>query len=190
MRDEIASYLAKNISQLRSSKGFTQTKLAKVAGLPRSTVTHIESGAANPSLSNLLALAAALQVNVEELLSKPRRALEHIPATDIPLQERANGKARIYKLLPDKVRGLNIDLIELDPNTHMPGHPHLRGTKEYLYVVEGEITVLVGGVASVVRKGDVLAFEGDQHHAYKNPSEKKAKGFSVVVPMLGSVGQS
>ncbi len=72
----------------------------------------------------------------------------------------------------------------------MPGHPHLRGTKEYFFIVEGEITVLVSGVPSVVRKGDVLAFEGNQRHAYKNTGERKARGVSVVVPMLGSIGQS
>ncbi|MGZ3695242.1 MAG: helix-turn-helix domain-containing protein [Bdellovibrionota bacterium] len=185
MSANISTYLAKNVAELRESKNLTQAQLAKLAGLPRSTVTHIESGAANPSLSNLLAVASALQVNVEEILSKPRRALEHIRAEDIPLQLKAHGKVKIYKLLPDKVRGLNIDLMELNTNSHMPGHPHLRGTKEYLYVIEGEITVFVNGIASVVRKGDVLAFEGDQAHGYKNTGDKKARGLSVVVPLLG-----
>jgi transcriptional regulator with XRE-family HTH domain len=185
MSSDISSYLAKNVSQLRGQKALTQSQLAKAAGLPRSTVTHIESGAANPSLSNLLALAGALQVNVEELLSKPRRAMEHIRAADVPLQERANGRAKIYKLLPDKIRGLNIDFMELEANTNMPGHPHLRGTKEYLYVVEGEITVFVSGISVALRKGDVLAFEGDQPHGYKNATDRKARGLSVVVPLLG-----
>jgi transcriptional regulator with XRE-family HTH domain len=185
MSNEASSHLAKNITQLRANKGITQSQLAKAAGLPRSTVTHIESGAGNPSLFNLLALAGALQVNVEELLSKPRRALEHIRAADIPLQERAGGNAKIYKLLPDKIRGLNIDLLELEAGANMPGHPHLRGTKEYLYVVEGEFTVFVSGQSVVVKKGDVLAFEGDQTHGYKNSGGKKARGLSVVVPLLG-----
>lgn len=101
---------------------------------------------------------------VVDLLSKPRRALVHIRAGDIPVLEKANGKARIHKLLPDKIRGLNIDLIELEAGANMPGHPHLQGTNEYLYVAEGEFTVFVSGIASVLRKGDMLAFEGDQAH--------------------------
>lgn len=185
MGAEISGYLAKNVAQLRGNKGLTQAQLAKTAGLPRSTVTHVESGSANPSLSNLLALAGALQVSLEELLSKPRKELAHIPAADVPIQEKANGKVRIHKLLPDKVRGLDIDLMEFEAHAHMPGHPHLRGTKEYLYVVEGELTVFVNGVATVVSRGDVLAFEGDQAHGYKNTGGKKARGLSVVVPGLG-----
>ncbi len=184
MSANASTYLAKNISELRESKGFTQTQLAKLAGLPRSTLTHLESGAGNPSLSNLMAVASALQVNVEELLTKPRRAFQHIKASEVPVLEKAGGKVKVHKLLPDKVRGLDIDLLELEAQAHMPGHPHLRGTKEYLFVVEGEITVFVSGVATVLKKGDVLAFEGDQPHGYKNSADKKARGFSVVVPRV------
>ena len=181
---EISSHLAKNIIQLRESKGYTQSHLAQLADLPRSTITYMESGAANPSLTNLMLVATALQVNIEELLSKPRRAVEHIQSTDIPFLEKMNGKIRIHKLLPDKIRGLNIDLMEIDIGAHFSGQPHLRGTKEYLYVIEGEITVFVGGLSSIIRKGDVLAFEGDQAHGYKNSGQKKARGLSVVVPIL------
>jgi len=183
MSQSVPAYLAKNIIQLRDAKGFTQSALARKAGIPRSTLTNLETGNANPSLLNLLAVANALQVNVEELLSKPRRALEHIPASDVPVQIRANGRARIAKLLPDKIRGLHIDLMELDTETVMQGQPHLRGTKEYLSVLEGEITVVTGGIPTVVRKGDVLAFEGDQNHAYRNSGKTKARAISVVIPI-------
>lgn len=124
-------------------------------------------------------------MNVEELLSKPRRAIEHIPASDVPVQTRASGKARVSKLLPDKVRGLHIDLFVLDAGSTMAGHPHLRGTKEYLYVLEGEITVVVEGTPTLVRKGDVLAFEGDQPHAYR-AGVRAARALSVVVPNVSS----
>ena len=185
MKPEIPLHLARNIAALREARGLTQAQLARSAGLPRSTVTHLESGAANPSLSSLLAVGQALQVNVEELLSKPRRALEHIPAGEVPVQERAGGSVRVRKLLPDKIRGLHIDLLELEPGAHLPGHPHLRGAKEYLFVAEGELTVFVAGVATRLRKGDVLAFEGDQPHGYKNEGARAARGFSVVIPMAG-----
>ncbi|MEK7355066.1 MAG: helix-turn-helix transcriptional regulator [Bdellovibrionota bacterium] len=114
MREPVSRYLAKNLSDLRKSKGYTQGQLAKAAGLPRSTLTNMESGEANPSLSNLTALSSALKVGIEELLSKPRKVTEHFLAKEIPLQERLGGKARIFKLLPDKIRGMHIDRIELD----------------------------------------------------------------------------
>jgi XRE family transcriptional regulator, regulator of sulfur utilization len=183
MAADTAIYLAKNVTLLRTSKGYTQAQLAKRSGLPRSTVTHIESGAANPSLTHLLALANGLQVSLEELLSRPRKAVEHIKASDIPVQERQQGRARIFKLLPDKIRGMNIDRMEIDRGIHMPGHVHLKGTKEYLTVLEGEITVHTEGGETVLLPGDVLAFEGDQPHAYRNSGDRRAKAISVIIPI-------
>jgi transcriptional regulator with XRE-family HTH domain len=184
MINSTPSYLAKNVIQLRTTKGYTQSALSEKANIPRSTITNIESGTANPSLLNLLALANALQVNVEELLTRPRKSIEHIHAEDIPMQLRMQGKARILKLLPDKIRGMNIDMMVLDAGIHMPGHAHLKGTKEYLTVIEGEITVMIEGIITVVKKGDVLAFEGDQAHAYKNSGAKQARAVSIVIPLL------
>jgi len=180
-----STYLARNIAQLRSSRGMNQTQLAKASGLPRSTITHLETGSANPSLSTLLALAVALKVNPEVLISRPKKSLEHIPAAQIPLIEKAGGRAKIHKLLPDKIRGMHIDLMELNPGSQFSGHPHLRGTKEYLYVIEGSFTVFVDGESSELKQGDLLAFEGDQPHGYKNQGGKKSWAISVVVPALG-----
>jgi transcriptional regulator with XRE-family HTH domain len=180
----VPAWLARNLHQLRKAKGLSQGALASKAGIPRSTLTHMESGEANPSLVNLLAVSQALGVNVEELLSRPRRAMEHISASDVPVQSRAAGRARIRKLLPDKVRGLHIDLLEVEAGSVMPGQPHLRGTKEYLSVLEGELTVVVGGEPVIVQKGDVLAFEGDQPHAYRNGGSRRAVAVSVVIPNL------
>jgi transcriptional regulator with XRE-family HTH domain len=181
--EPVAVYLAKNLSQLRTARGYTQAQLALEAGLPRSTLTNMESGSANPSLQNLLAVAGALKVSVEELLSKPRRELEHIAASEVPMQSRAGGKARVFKLLPDKIKGMNIDRMELDRGVRMPGHMHIKGTKEYLTVIEGEMTVYIQGTANVVREGDVLAFEGDQPHAYHASGGRSAKAISVVIPL-------
>jgi len=41
---KVDSYLAQNIAKLRHKKNFSQHQLAAVAGIPRSTLTNIESG--------------------------------------------------------------------------------------------------------------------------------------------------
>ena len=117
-------------------------------------------------------------------MARPRREIELICAQDVPAQERLRGRAKIYKLLPDKIRGLGIDRIELDRGAHMPGHAHLKGTKEYLTLIEGEMTLHTSNSEMIVRVGNVLAFAGDQPHAYRNSGSTKAVAISVVIPML------
>lgn len=181
--DVLSKYLADNILSLRRKKGLSQDQLAKEAGIPRSTLTHIESGSGNPSLANLAKVSAALRVGVEELLSRPRSDCQLVLAGEIPVEKRSQGRALLHKLLPDRIKGLEIDRMELDGKVLMSGHPHLQGTKEYLSTISGEITVYVAGQSFVVKKGDVLAFPADQPHSYRNQKQARAVGISVVVPV-------
>lgn len=186
--DRVAQYLADNVQTLRKKRGFSQEQLAAHAQIPRSTLTHIESGAGNPSLKNLTKLSGALGIGIEELLSRPRSAVSHLAASEITVERRSQGKALIHKLLPDKIKGLEIDRFELQTGTTMSGHPHLSGTKEYLVTMTGEVTVHVAGEAFRVRKGDVLAFPGDQRHSYRNSGPRgQAVAISVVIPVPAEV---
>ena len=178
--ESLSRHLAQNLMTLREKRGLTQAGLAKLAQIPRSTVTHLESGHGNPSLSNLARIAAALQVTIEELLARPRARCMLVRASDLPAQKRSQGVATVFKLLPDPIPGMEIDRIELEPQGRMGGIPHVGGTKEYLTVVQGEITVQVAGESYSVGPGDLLAFPGDQAHSYQNSGAKKAVGFSVV----------
>lgn len=180
---KISQYLADNILVLRDKKGLSQSQLAKLADIPRSTLTNIESGSGNPSLQNLARISLALQVGIEELLSRPRNECELVPAALVPLEKRNQGRVRIYKLVPEKVKGLDVDRLEIDVGVTMGGHPHLAGAKEYFSVLQGEVTVFVAGEKFVVSKGDVLAFPGDQPHSYRNTGNGLATGISLVVPV-------
>jgi molybdate-binding protein/transcriptional regulator with XRE-family HTH domain len=51
----------------RQARGFSQQQVADMAGVSRQAISHIESGASDPSLRVALALSRALGVTVEEL---------------------------------------------------------------------------------------------------------------------------
>ena len=176
----VSRRLALNLEQLRRKHGLTQAVLAKRAGVPRSTLTHLESGEGNPSLHNLARIAGALRVSIEELLAAPRPEVQLIKAADLPRAERAQGSVALVRLLPDAVPGLQIERMEIRPGGWMRGTPHVQGTKEYLTVIEGTTRVGVMGQSYLVSQGDVLAFPGDQPHSYNNPGKRRCVSLSVV----------
>lgn len=182
-----SSYLAKNIEKLRTSKGLSQLQFAQQAKIPRSTLTNIESGFGNPSLSNLVRISLALGVSIEELLSRPRTDCLLVRASEVPVQSRSQGRVQLHKLLPDKIKGIEIDRMELAPEATMGGHPHLDGTKEYLTVIQGELLVHIAGDRFTVKEGDVLAFPGNQPHSYRNARKTTSVALSVVIPVPVSV---
>ena len=184
---QISRYLAENMQNLRRKRGLSQAQMAELAGIPRTTLTSIESGSGNPSLTNLIRIAAAFHISIEELLSRPRSDCVFIQSDKVPVQERNRGQALLFKLLPDKIRGLEIDRIEVKAGGLLGGQPHLTGTKEYMVGIKGEIIVHVAGQEFLVKVGDVLAFPGDQRHSYRNPGKQAAALLSVVVPVPADV---
>jgi transcriptional regulator with XRE-family HTH domain len=64
--------LAINLRRLRVERGLTQERLAADSGVDRAYVGGIERQSENPSIDVLDKLAAALEVEVNELLLPPR----------------------------------------------------------------------------------------------------------------------
>ncbi|HEY1954900.1 MAG TPA: helix-turn-helix domain-containing protein [Polyangiaceae bacterium] len=175
----LSSRLGQNVRVLRESRGLTQSQIAKLAGIPRATLAHVESGDGNPTLAILSAVADAFQVSLEELVAAPRGVLELIPKAKLAVRMRGNVEVR--KLLPDPIPGMEIDRFALPPRAKMIGVPHTPGTREYLTCERGALVLVASGERVTLGEGDVVAFRGDQRHSYENPEATAAVGYSVVV---------
>lgn len=175
---DAASNLADNVKALRETRGLTQSQMAKAAGLPRPTWANLESGGANPTLSVLMKVAAALQVTLEEMVGAPRASARLYRASELPEQKR--GKALIRKLLPDPIPGLELERMQFPPGAAFAGVPHTPGTREYLTCESGSLELSAGGERWKLEPGDVVVFRGDQRHGYRNPGRKTAVAYSAV----------
>ena len=180
---ETAACLANNVIEIRRRRQWSQAQLSDRSGIPRSTIANIETGAGNPSLRNLVRLATALGIGIDELLARPRSDCQLIRAPDVPVRRRGQGRVLIHKLLPERVRGMEIDRMEFSAGASMGGTPHIAGTKEYLCCIDGQMQVRVAGRLFELASGDVLAFPGDQRHSYRNPAGRPASAVSVVAPV-------
>jgi DNA-binding XRE family transcriptional regulator len=66
--------LKHNIKNFRKTKGLTQDKLAKIADIPLTTLSKIESGKIKqPGIWNVLKIAKALNVKVDNLINNKRK---------------------------------------------------------------------------------------------------------------------
>lgn len=64
--EEVMSIFGKNVCKLRLQKSLTQEQLAEDAQISQVQVARIESGKLNTSISTVVALAKALNVEVGE----------------------------------------------------------------------------------------------------------------------------
>ena len=185
--EALAGNLAANLKYVRERRGLTQVQVAKQASLPRSTVSQLETGAGNPTLSVLVRLARALGVSIEELLSAPHSAVQVFRKGELAVEQR--GSVVVHKLLPDRITGMEIDRLELAAGARMAGVPHRPGTREYLACESGKLTLWTTGDKHTLAPGDVAAFQGDQPHSYINEGNVVAVGFSVVTLVPSGVAR-
>jgi len=176
----VSRYLSRNLFDLRQIRNMSQGDLSELSGIPRSTVTHIESGSGNPSLRNLIKLANALGVSIEELLARPRIEVQLVRSEDLPTTRKSNGAVRITGLLPDPIPGMSIERVELEAGGRLAGAPHLPNSKEYITVIAGHLEISVAGQTHHLQVGDLLAYPGDQPHHYGNVGRGKVAFLSVV----------
>ncbi len=171
-------HLADNIKAIREARGLSQQQIAKAAGIPRATWTHLESGAGNPTLSVLIKVANALQIRVDELLAAPRQPARQFRADELPVRQR--GQVSVRRLIPESLPGLDLERMTLLPGARMIGVPHTPGTREYLTCERGTVELVVSGDRYTLAEGDVVTFRGDQRHSYHNRGAATATAYSVI----------
>jgi transcriptional regulator with XRE-family HTH domain len=179
--EQTAENLAKNLISLRRVRRLTQQSLAQAAGLPRSTISNLESGQGNPSLTVLIKVASALGAALDELMAAPRTKVRKWPAEEIRRRRRGRGVV-LRSLVPEPVPDQIVEVMELEPAAALSGTPHLPGTREFLSCLRGTITIFVAGERYEVAAGEVIGFPGNTPHSYRNrDAAKPALGVSVVV---------
>lgn len=179
MTTEASAHLAANLLQLRDRRGWTQSRLAEVAGVPRATLATAESGGANPTLAVLVRLATALQVSLDELVGPPRATARRYAASE--LRSRVRRGVEVRELIPDTIPGVVVERMAFEPGSTLPGVPHTPGTREYLTCERGRIELIASGQRTCLEPGDVVVFRGDQKHAYRS-LDGEAVAYSVVMP--------
>jgi transcriptional regulator with XRE-family HTH domain len=81
--ENIRKELGERIRIIRKANGLTQEELGEKAGLSYKFVGEIERGQVNPSLDTLVAIAKALDSDVEDLFRKNKDVLYQLSDKEI-----------------------------------------------------------------------------------------------------------
>ena len=86
--------IAASLRRERRRTGLTLTEVARRAGIAKSTLSQLESGAGNPSLETLWAICVALDAPFSRLLDPPRPHVQVIRADEGPTVSAARPTTR------------------------------------------------------------------------------------------------
>jgi len=159
--------IAASIRRERQRTGLSLTELARRAGIAKSTLSQLESGAGNPSVETLWALGVALGVPFSRLVDPPRPTVRVIRAGEglITYAERASYAATLLASCPPNARR-DIYRIQCEPGQPRISDPHMPGTMEHLIVGSGRALVGPAGEPVELGPGDYVTYPGDVPHIF------------------------
>lgn len=164
------------LKQLRQRRDITLTDLAQETGISTSTLSRLEAGLRRPTLEQLLPLARAHGVTLDELVDapatgNPRINLRPIACADgsviLPLTRRPGG-IQAYKFVLPTGR----DDAEPDLRTH-EGH-------DWVYVLNGRLRLVLGEHDLVLEAGEAAEFDTRTPHWFAATSAGPVEFLSLV----------
>lgn len=164
------------IKELRVMKGLTQEELADRSELSKGFISQLERDLTSPSISTLVDILNSLGTNLKEFFSDDSD--EQIVFHDADYCEKydAELKNRIEWIIPNAQKNAMEPIrvtLEAGGSTY-PDTPH--EGEEFGYVLQGTITIHIGGKLFKAKKGESFYFIPSASH-YITAGEKSGAVF-------------
>ena len=182
--DATAEALGNDVRGLRKSRGLTLSELALKIGRSVGFISQVERGLSSPSIDDLRAISAALDVPTSWFFANESQNEEELGLIVRANSRRVLGTAEsgiVEELLSPDLGGS----FELFRSVFQPGaemkQSILRQTEEAGYVVSGSLQFCIDDQWFDLRDGDSFRFE-HKPYRWKNPGVEPAIVIWVVSP--------
>jgi len=149
----------------------TLTALAAKTGISKSTLSRLESGQRKPSLELLLPLAEVHHMPLDELVGAP-------PARDPRVRTRPRTRnGRLVFPLTQHSGGMAVWKVVIPPERERKLRTH--AGYEWLYVLSGEMQLVLGEHDITMRAGEVAEFDTRLPHWFGPAGDEPVEILSV-----------
>ena len=173
-RSDIPNVLAEvgpRLKRLRTRRGVTLTALAAQTGISKSTLSRLESGQRKPSLELLLPLAEAHQVPLDELVGAPE-----VGDPRVRIKPRVRNGRMVFPLT-QATSGMHVWKVVIPPARERRLRTH--AGYEWLYVLAGEMQLILGEHDITMRPGEVAEFDTRLPHWFGPTADEPVEILSV-----------
>jgi len=179
---DLVPILGANLRRLRSKRGLSLERLAKLSTVSRAMLSQVELGYSAPTINVIWRIANALGVPFSALLTAPDTATTRIlRKTDAKLLTSHSGAFSSRALFPfDRPRRTEFYQLRLAPKCIENATAHAPGTTENLVVSEGSVVIKVDGDVVRLATGDAVFFNADVPHTYSNETDQPAVLYLVM----------
>lgn len=175
------THLAAALSRLRGAAGLTLDAVAEASGLSRAFISQIESAKANPTLSTLDRLAAALNARAADLLADGTGGgmFEPVVRPARPVGDWPASSGRTYQLSALEAGRFAVHLTDGAPVDHDLWVEH--EGEEFCMVVVGSYRIHIGDQQLTLSEGSSVHYPSVLPHRIA-PDSRKGRVLIVFAP--------
>jgi transcriptional regulator with XRE-family HTH domain len=180
--------VGEKIKALRESKGLSLKEVADLTGFSTALLSQMENQLVSPSLGAMIKLANALGVKVGDFLGETQGE----PFTIVRKDERKSisrfaSKEGVkygysYESLgyEKKNRHMEPFIVTLEPATVKTSKTSVHEGEEFIFVLEGEMEVILGNHTDVLYPGDSIYYDSTIPHRVQCHQDKVTKILAVL----------
>lgn len=179
MQEDIIIQISNRLKDIRKEKNITLQELADQTGVSKGMLSQVENNRSIPSLSVLLNLIKALQIDLNEFFKNI-----NLQETDKVLLikkeqyhsfEKENAVGFHYqRLLSTTVNDYHIDFVLLRLEANAQREPVSTDAFEFKYLLKGKVEYTIGDKLYRMDEGDSLFFDATEIHNPKSVGQEDA----------------
>ena len=181
-------HIGERIKRLRLKKSMGLVELGRHTGLSASFLSQLETGRVVPTLRNLARIAMVFSKDLSFFFETEPHAVCRIHRREERVRMPQTGAEpptyffeSLGYLVPD--RHMDPYFAEFLPQEKgAEAKPHIHPGFEFLYVLEGTLTLKHGEQSCVLDGGDAVYFDSSIAHSYQCANKKLTK--AIIVTML------
>src|SRR5208283_1196754 len=166
------------IRRLREAKGLSLDVLSHDTGYTVDFLKEIEEGKTAPPVAVVLQLGRVLKVDMDQL--QENRNKEASKQRTKSHKKRVASYAYTPLTQPGEEKHLRAYRVTIDPVTEHKGVEYHHEGEEFVYVLDGGLTIQVGQNITSLKKGGSIHFNSALHHKLSNPTREKAELLVVI----------
>ena len=190
LQDGLNDYgIGAKIRALRLKKKIGLVDLGKHTGLSPAMLSKIERGRLFPTLPTLLRIALVFGVGLEYFFAGAREqpliaVTRKAERVELPERPRARDVAYRFASLEYSAteRRFNSYYAEFLPLASDQLRPHEHSGVEFIYVIQGTLSVHINGEEHALDAGDAIYFDATIPHAYRRSGGRLCSAVVVTAP--------
>ena len=180
--------VGERIKKVREEKKLSLTDLAEKTGYSSAILSQIENHLLSPSLGTLIQIANALEVPLSKIFGEKRgHSYSIVRKNERKLISRFASKEGVnygytYESLgyDKKNRRMEPFIVTLEPATVKHEKLSSHSGEEFIYVLEGEMEVVLGDLRDTLSPGDSIYYDSTLPHRVACVGDTPAKILAVL----------